>query len=74
VVTDHSNYLRHVCTDGKELVMFRRGEIMTLPDRVCDLFGHMERTQEMADCGYRFASENHMWKNRAEYILECFLI
>lgn len=72
VVTDDSTYLRHECTDGKELVMFRRNEIATLPDRVCDLFGHMERTQEMANCGYEFARENHTWKNRAEYIIECF--
>jgi len=73
VVTDDSTYLRNECTDGKELVMFRRSEIATLPDRVCDLFGHMERTQEMAEYGYRFARENHTWKNRAEYMIECFL-
>ena len=73
VVTDDSTYLRHECTDGKELAMFRRSEIVTLPERVCDLFGHMERTQEMADRGLVFARAYHMWKNRAEYIMECFL-
>lgn len=73
VVTDDSTYLRHECTDGKELVMFRRSEIAALPDKVCDLFGHMERTQEMAERGCRFAEENHTWKNRAEYIIDCFL-
>lgn len=73
VVTDDSSYLRHECTDGKELVMFKRSEIAMLPERVCDLFGHMERTQEMADCGYQFALSYHTWKNRAEYITECFL-
>ena len=73
VVTDDSAYLRHECTDGKELVMFKRSEISTLPDRVCNLFGHMEQTQEMANCGYEFARENHMWKHRVEYIKECFL-
>ena len=73
VVTDDSTYLRHECTDGKELVMFRRNEIVTLPERVCDLFGHMEQTQEMAERGLAFARANHMWKNRAEYIIECFL-
>lgn len=72
VVTDDSTYLRHECTDGKELLMFKRNEIATLPDRVCDLFGHMDRTQEMAERGYQFARENHTWKNRAEYIVECF--
>lgn len=73
VVTDDSTYLQRVCTDGKELIMFKRNEIVTLPDRVCDLFGHMERAQEMADCGYAFAKENHTWKSRVEYIIECFL-
>ncbi|MBR3769401.1 MAG: glycosyltransferase [Lachnospiraceae bacterium] len=72
VVTDDSNYLRRECTDGKELVMFRREDILTLPERVCDLFGHMQRAQEIADCGYEFAKQYHMWKNRAEYIVECF--
>ncbi len=73
VVTDDSTYLRHECTDGKELIMFKRSEVATLPDRVCDLFGHMEQTQEMAERGYQFARENHTWENRAEYIIECFL-
>ena len=72
VVTDDSTYLRRECTDGKELVMFRREDILTLPERVCDLFGHMQRAQEIADCGYEFAKQYHTWKNRAEYIVECF--
>ena len=73
VVTDDSTYLCHECTDGKEMVMFKRSEIVMLPDRVSDLFGHIERTQEMADRGLAFARANHTWKNRAEYIVECFL-
>jgi len=73
VVTDDSTYLQRECTNGKELVMFKRDEILLLPDKVCDLFGHMERAQEIADCGYELAKSNHMWKNRAEYIAECFL-
>ena len=72
VVTDDSTYLRRECTDGKELVMFRREDILTLPERVYDLFGHIQRTQEMADCGYELAKKSHTWKNRAEYIIECF--
>lgn len=31
--------------------MFRRQELETLPERVFDLFGHLERAQEIADCG-----------------------
>lgn len=72
VVTDDSTYMRREFTDGKELVMFSLKDLGTLPDRVCDLFGHMERMQEMADCGYQAANANHTWKNRAEYIRECF--
>jgi spore maturation protein CgeB len=73
VVTDESTYLRREFTDGKELVMFSLREIAALPDRVFGLFGHLGRTQQMADCGYRTAKEGHTWKNRAEYIAECFL-
>lgn len=73
VVTDDSTYMRREFTDGKELVMFSLKDLTALPERVCDLFGHMERTQQMADCGYLSAKENHTWKSRAEYIRECFL-
>lgn len=73
VVTDDSSYLRSTCTDGRELVMVRRSELISLPERVCSLFGHMDQMQEMAERGYVFASEHHTWKNRAEYIVECFL-
>lgn len=73
VVTDDSTYLRREFTDGKELVMFSLKELAMLPERVFDLFGHMQSTQQMADCGYRTAKERDTWKNRAEYIAECFL-
>ena len=54
-------------------VMFRRQELGTLPERVFDLFGHLERAQEIADCGYAAARDGHTWKSRAEYLKECFL-
>lgn len=73
VVTDDSTYLQREVKDGKELVMFKRTELAMLPERVFDLFGHMERAQEIADCGYEAAKREHTWKNRAEYIAECFL-
>ncbi len=57
VVTDDSTYLRREFTDGRELVMFRRQELGTLPERVFDLFGHLERAQEIADCGYAAARD-----------------
>ena len=73
VVTDDSTYLRREFTDGRELVMFRRQELGTLPERVFDLFGHLERAQEIAECGYAAARDGHTWKSRAEYLKECFL-
>ncbi len=72
VVTDDSAYMRREFTDGRELVMFSLEDLRELPERVCDLFGHLKKAQEMADCGYRAACENHTWKSRAEYIIECF--
>ena len=73
VVTDDSTYLRREFTDGKELVMFSRNEIRTLPERVFDLFGHMQSTQKMADCGYQSAKEHHTWKSRAAWIREAWM-
>lgn len=73
VVTDDSAYMRREFTDGRELVMFSLQDLATLPERVFDLFGHISHMQEMADCGYHAASEHHTWKNRAEYLVECYL-
>lgn len=72
VVTDDSTYMRREFTDGKELVMFSLSELSTLPERVFDLFGHISHMQEIADCGYHAALERHTWKNRAEYLVECY--
>lgn len=73
VVTDDSTYLRREFTDGKELVMFPLEELEALPERVFDLFGHLQSAQQMADCGYLAAKEGHTWKSRAEYIEESIL-
>ncbi len=73
VVTDDSSYMRQEFSDGKELVMFSLDDIKNLPERVFELFGHMTKTQEMADLGYAGAKRRHTWENRAEYIRECFL-
>ncbi len=73
VVTDDSTYMRREFTDGRELVMFSLQDLATLPERVFDLFGHISHMQEMADCGYYATSERHTWKNRAEYLVECYL-
>ena len=73
VASDDSTYLQREFSDGKELIMFKRTELATLPERIYDVFGHLDRAQEMADCGYEAALSSHTWKNRAEYIVECFL-
>lgn len=73
VATDDSTYVNREFKDGKELVLFKKTELATLPERICDLFGHLSRAQEIADCGYNVANTRHTWKNRVEYIIECFL-
>lgn len=74
VVTDDSTYMRKEFRDGEELVMFSLPELGTLPEKVCSLFGHMDKAQEMAERGYLAAKENHTWKNRAEYIRDYILL
>ena len=71
VVTDDSTWLRREFTDGRELAMFSLEEIAGLPERIFDLFGHLDRTQQMADCGLCAARAGHTWRNRAEYLAEC---
>ena len=73
VVTDDSVYMKKEFTDGKELVMFSRKDLRTLPESVFDLFGHVSHMQEMADCGYEAAKNGHTWKNRAEYIRDVWM-
>lgn len=73
VMTDDSTYLRQEFTDGKELAMFSLDDIARLPERVFELFGHLGQAQEIADSGYENAKKRHTWKQRAEYIAECFL-
>lgn len=73
VATDDSTYMNRMFTDGKELIMFKRKELASLPERICNLFGHLESAQEIANCGYEAANAKHTWKNRVEYIIECFL-
>lgn len=74
VVTDDSAYMRKEFRDGEELVMFSLPELGTLPERVYSLFGHMDKAQEMAECGYLAAKSNHTWKSRAEYIRDYILL
>lgn len=74
VVTDDSAYLRQECGDGRELCMFSLKSIGSLPERVCDLFGHLSKTQEMAERGYEYAQKHHTWKQRAEEIAEHYLM
>lgn len=74
VVTDDSAYMRKEFRDGEELVMFSLPELGTLPERVCHLFGHMDKAQEMAERGYLAAKSSHTWKNRAEYIRDYILL
>jgi spore maturation protein CgeB len=73
VVTDDSEYIRREFADGRELSLFELRDIAGLPEKVFDLFGHISRTQEMADCGYEAAKAHHTWAARAEAIEANFL-
>jgi spore maturation protein CgeB len=73
VVTDDSDYIHREFTDGRELAVFELNDIGSLPEKVFDLFGHMNRTQEMADRGYEAAKARHTWAARAEAIEAAFL-
>ena len=70
VVTDDSEYLRQEFRDGRELVMFSLNDMQELPKRVFEIFGDLNKAQELADRGFLAAKELHTWKSRAKYIRE----
>lgn len=75
VVTDSSVYLTEELQkmSQQSLVTFELPQIQKLPEVVEDLLGQPDKMQKIADCGYLYAKSNHMWKQRAEYIIEKYL-
>ena len=71
VVTDTSVYLAEEENklQQQSFVTFELPQIQELPNLVAGLLEQPERMQEIADCGYLYAKTNHMWKQRAEYMI-----
>lgn len=71
VVTDTSVYLaeEQKKLQKQSFVTFELPQMQELPNLVENLLAQPEQMQEIADCGYLYAKTNHMWKQRAEYMI-----
>ena len=70
VVTDRTTYLEKNFVNGEDLLMFDLGHLQELSEQIRELLDDEDKRKRMAENGYRKASQNHTWKQRAEKILE----
>ncbi len=68
VVSDRSEYVEEIFTNGKQLQLFSLDGIKELPEIVQSLLQHPRVAQDMADCGYEETRRRHMWINRLQDI------
>lgn len=68
VVSDQSEYLQEQFTNGEQLQMFSLRKMKDMAETVKMLLSDTNYAQNMADCGYLQAKEQHMWINRLQDI------
>jgi glycosyltransferase involved in cell wall biosynthesis len=69
-VSDYSLYYQEIFTEDKDIVMYRKTRIDELPAKVNALLEDRDNLKQIAANGYRKATANHTWAQRAESILE----
>ncbi len=69
-LTDATPMLKEQFEDGKDLVFYRADRPDDLCQKVLDLLENKEKTEHIAQQGYKKAVLEHTWKNRGEKFLE----
>lgn len=69
VLSDQSSYLVKHFTDGEDMILFDLEELDKLPGCVKQLLQDSKKTEQIAECGYQKAIQEHTWKNRAKDFL-----
>lgn len=67
-VTDDSTYLREILAHQKSVVFYSLNELEKLPGLIKELLNQPAKMQQIADCGYQTAQNNHTWEKRAEQL------
>ena len=69
VVTDSSEYLDGILSDGENAALFSLEQKEQLPEIVRNLLSDSTKLKRIADNGYELAKENHTWAHRAQQLL-----
>lgn len=72
-ITDVSGYMEEVVENNRNGILFKLDQIGDLPSVIKDILQDHQKAQNIADCGYELASNEHMMRHRAKDIVETFL-
>ena len=70
VVTDYSDYLREILKEGQDSMEFTLEQYQEIGGKVRWLLSHPQEAEAMAEEGYRNASRQHTWNDRACTLLK----
>ncbi len=69
-LSDETTYLREHFTDGKDIVLYKLGELDRLKEKIDKILNDDIYRESIIQAAYKKAKEEHTWKNRAEELLE----
>jgi hypothetical protein len=67
-VSDDSKYLDEILKDGKDYIRYELANLEKLPERVEEVLNDRDKWESIAQSGYRLASKNHTWADRARFL------
>lgn len=70
LLSDRSTRLEEEFVDGEDIVLFDLAEIECLPEKIKHLLSDENRLTQIAINGYKKALERHLWKHRAQSLLD----
>lgn len=68
-VSDETVYLKENFAQDKEIVLFSLEKLQELPLKLKKILAEDEYREQIAECAYKKAAGEHIWKKRAEDIL-----
>lgn len=69
-LSDETSYLKEYFTDGEDIVLFRADQPEELVEKIQYLLNHDEKREQIAKSGRNKAMQEHIWRKRAEQLLE----
>lgn len=72
-ITDISGYMNEVIEQNVNGILFNLREIDKLPETVLTLLNNKKMSEEIANCGYELAVNNHRMSHRAREIAQAFI-